>query len=232
MMGSKTQVEGLVEVGLEAEGVAAASAAGPARLVSPRHLSHPQNQGQEQPQSSSSSPYKGPLLKADVHAKIQGIAITASGALLRWVKGMHCHVSPPKPAAAAAAKKQAAAAAAMKKEPSPIVPHDASLTIGRFRFLGDRLEDWEDPEQEQEQDDAVAATLSGGGGASHVARPHARWEVEVRDIGVSSTAAPLVASEHPPLHAGAADTSAEASATTDGHPRRPPPKPPRIRRSV
>lgn len=139
--------------------------------------------------SSSSSathhPHKGHLIKTEMHAEVQRLAIHASGAFLRWAKGMHGLAtaattrggsnSNPK------AKPPSKAAAT---DPSAMVPHEATLRLRVFSLVADRLEDWED-----EDESTIGVSGSAGANAGRVARPHARYKMLAQDVVASSTAA-------------------------------------------
>ncbi len=185
------QTEALVEVGL-----LESSIHGAAGLLSPRSHQLPSPSSFRNLAVAAAAagptqhhPHKGHVLKTEVHSDIQGLAIHTSGGLLRWVRAMHrialAAASPP-----SGAKKAGARPPSRPKQPapaSPMVAHEATLRMGAFSFVADRLEDWE------EEDEAAKLGLSGSGAnAGRVVHPHARYEVQVLDISASSTAAPAV----------------------------------------
>jgi hypothetical protein len=137
-------------------------------------------------------PHKGHLLKSEVHSEVQRLALHASGGFLSWARGMHKLAAAVAPPAKNPAPKPQAAAPAPS---APMVPHEATLRMGAFSLVADRLEDWEEDAEEQLQ----TLGLSGSGAdTSRMAHPHARYEVHVKGIVASSTAAA------PPTAAGGA----------------------------
>jgi hypothetical protein len=149
--------------------------------------------------STQHHPHKGRLLKTEVHSELQALAIHTSGGLLRWVRSMHrlaIHTaSTPTTLPGGPTKKEKAATKSAGA--SPMVAHEATLRLGTFAFVADRLEDWE---EEKEEEEAAAATLGlsgSGANAGRVVHPHAHYEIQVRDVFVSSTAAPSVGGRRP-----------------------------------
>lgn len=134
-------------------------------------------------------PHKGRLLKSEVHSEVQRLALHASGGFLAWARGMHrlaVAAAPPAkmPTQKPAPKPQGPAA----PPPPPMVAHEATLRMAAFSLVADRLEDWEEEEDESPEQQPLG--LSGSGAdAGRVAHPHARYEVHVKDIFAASTAA-------------------------------------------
>lgn len=141
-------------------------------------------------------PHKGHLLKSEAHSEVQRLALHASGGFLSWARGMHKLAAAVAPPAKNPAPKSQTASAAAAAAPAPMVPHEATLRMGAFLLVADRLEDWEEDAEEQLQQ---TLGLSGSGAdTDRVAHPHARYEVHVKGILASSTAAA------PPTAAGGA----------------------------
>lgn len=133
--------------------------------------------------SATHHPHKGRLLRTEMHAEVQRLAVHASGAFLRWAKGMHALAAAATGGGRNQQKKKARSNKTAADPSSPMVPHEATLRLRVFSLVADRLEDWEDEHA------SIGVSCSSGANAGLVAHPHARYEMLARDVVASSTAA-------------------------------------------